>query len=51
MLTSIKGIYENGTITLSEQPETSTPMEVIVIFTKEIIDEGQQTILIESSNQ
>ena len=36
MLTAIKGIYKDGTITLNEKPPIEKPMEVIVTFTQEI---------------
>ena len=36
MLTTIKGIYINGEITLEEKPEATQPMEVLVTFTKEV---------------
>ena len=36
MLTAIKGIYKDGTITLNEKPTIEKPMEVIVTFTQEI---------------
>jgi len=36
MLTTIKGIYINGEITLEEKPEVTQPMEVLVTFTKEV---------------
>ncbi len=34
MLTTIKGIYENGKITLYEQPVIKEPVEVLVTFTE-----------------
>jgi Protein of unknown function (DUF2281) len=36
MLTSVRGIYENGSITLLERPLISNKTEVIVTFTEEI---------------
>ena len=36
MLNAIKGIYNNGQVTLEETPETSEPVEVLVTFTKDI---------------
>lgn len=36
MLTSIKGIYHNGIITLTEQPHTDKPIEVEILFKEEI---------------
>ncbi len=38
MLTTIKGIYENGEIKLEEKPEVKTPMQVIVTFMEEVED-------------
>lgn len=34
MLTTIRGTYSNGQITLLEAPPTEEPMEVLVTFTK-----------------
>ena len=35
MLTTIKGIYNNGEITLEEKPDITRPVEVIVTFIEE----------------
>jgi len=35
MLTTIKGIYNNGEITLEEKPAVTKPMQVIVTFMEE----------------
>jgi hypothetical protein len=35
MLTTIKGIYDNGKIILTEEPRDKTKTEVIVTFLKE----------------
>lgn len=35
MLTAVKGIFENGQITLSEKPPVDKKMEVIVTFIDE----------------
>ena len=35
MLTTIKGIYDNGKIILTEEPRDKTKAEVIVTFLKE----------------
>lgn len=34
MLTTIKGVYDNGVITLDEQPAVTSPVEVLVTFTE-----------------
>jgi hypothetical protein len=34
MLTTIRGIYQNGQITLEEKPPTAENAEVLVTFTK-----------------
>ena len=36
MYTTVRGIYENGQISLYEQPPIESPTEVLVTFTKEI---------------
>lgn len=36
MLTTIKGIYNNGQIILEELPSTKEPVEVFVTFTQKI---------------
>jgi hypothetical protein len=35
MLSTIKGIYNNGQLVLEEAPEVSGPVEVLVTFTQE----------------
>ena len=34
MLTTIKGVYDNGVITLDEQPAVTGQVEVLVTFTE-----------------
>ena len=41
MLTTIKGIYENGEIKLEEKPDINKPMQVIVTFMEEV-KEGEK---------
>jgi hypothetical protein len=36
MLTTIKGIYNNGKITLEEKPEVTQPTKVLVTFVEEV---------------
>jgi hypothetical protein len=36
MLTTIKGIYDNGEIKLEEKPDVTKPMQVIVTFMEEV---------------
>lgn len=36
MLTSLKGTYENGQITLEETPPTTKPVQVVVTFLEEL---------------
>lgn len=36
MFSTIKGIYNNGQITLEECPETNKPVEVLVTFTEDV---------------
>ncbi|HMR84924.1 MAG TPA: hypothetical protein PKE30_17380 [Niabella sp.] len=37
MLTTIKGVYNNGQIILEELPETDKPVEVLVTFTEKVV--------------
>ena len=57
MLTTIKGIYNNGEITLEENPEVTEPVEVLVTFVKEVrpggkkpLDLGFEKILVNYTN-
>ncbi len=36
MLSAIKGIYNEGQVTLEETPPTAGPVEVLVTFTKDL---------------
>ena len=36
MFTTIKGVYNNGELTLEEKPDITQPMEVLVTFMKEV---------------
>ena len=36
MLTTVKGIYENGEIKLEEKPDVKEPIQVIVTFMEEV---------------
>jgi hypothetical protein len=42
MLSTIKGIYNNGEITLEEHPEVTQPIEVLVTFVKEVRAGGKK---------
>jgi hypothetical protein len=36
MLITIKGVYDKGRIVLEEYPETDSPIDIFVTFTKDI---------------
>ena len=44
MLTTIKGIYENGEIKLEEKPDVKEPMQVIVTFMEEVKENGKKPL-------
>ncbi len=44
MLATIKGIYNNGEITLEENPEVTQPVEVLVTFVKEVRSGGKKPL-------
>ncbi len=44
MLTTIKGIYNNGEITLEEKPVITQPVEVLVTFVEEVKENGKKPL-------
>lgn len=46
MFSTIKGIYNNGQITLEECPETNKPVEVLVTFTDTIQTKSEKKPLV-----
>jgi len=42
MLTTIKGVYDNGVITLEEQPAVTGQVEVLVTFTENLASTNQK---------
>ena len=42
MLTTIKGVYNNGSIILEETPEVNRPIEVLVTFVKPIAEDSHK---------
>jgi len=46
MLQTIKGIYNNGRLTLEEMPEISEPAEVLVTFTGNTVSEHPKKKLV-----